>query len=670
MRNSLTLRGLAAAVALLALSLPGQTPFAQVEILNTTGMAGLTTADVVIPLKKGQVMTIPQLRTDQDKICHVRPLGARWPDNSHRYLRVDLPVEVQPGERRVIKLNVDTGPTPTFSVHPVVATGLANVKTWFLASKKRVEFTNPMLIEDTPRMRVYRRSVRIPDSCMWAQLDYLVMHDTPHVRFYLQWGQSNPIVDELYEDPGLVSMETQGAKFVFEEPDTKLHHQYEIQGIDGNVLHTGGWIADGQAQCLEGRITFGAGAPRVRAMAFGWSESAAFGPFGELVPGISLDQNWWQELVDYENFIQARIPWAAPRHGCSADPSLAGSQQDFGTIVMRPDLLLHDPSRLKAIARSVYQEWCRPTHFREFSLERVTKQAHPQLFVLSGRPHFSIKATTVDLLGKKGEYLDSSKVTYDESRRSWRGHDAEHLSLNYLVGFAMTTGDRLALEECSHLVELFLAEFTEYTHPTVRPGAARMVGRSLLAGSWLWLITGRQDLKDRLVTRAQSVPVYYKKPRAGVPSILPKVLVPRQDATRGHYWPPWEEAIAAVGLCAVDALFDLPECAEAAISISENVVMHGMGRTSWGWRVGYKIPIEGAENEPYRAITDPLFESVHSSGGGLTRWTMPSVVIAAVHSPDPAIRNYATSMFFEMFQDQGIYEDQRLLEWLAVLKKH
>ena len=95
-------------------------PFAEVEVLNTTNRGGMAVADVVLPLARGQAFGLPTLVTDQGMFCEVRPMGASWPDGSLRYARVDVPVDVTPGERRTVVLFPGTGNPPDFELLPGV----------------------------------------------------------------------------------------------------------------------------------------------------------------------------------------------------------------------------------------------------------------------------------------------------------------------------------------------------------------------------------------------------------------------------------------------------------------------------------------------------------------------------------------------------------------------
>lgn len=656
-----------------ALSAQAGPPVAAVELLNTTKQGGWTVADVVVPVPRGKAFTAPNLVTAGGRLCQTEPMGARWPDGSLRCIHVDVPVYVRAGERRTEMLSLWTGILRPHTPALIVRQRLPQLRVWFYARGQYLLFTNPVLVEKGPLVHVYRSRVRAKNSCIWAELRTLVYHDVPHVRFYLQWGNSNPVRRELHEDPGEVSLAVRGADVVVDEEAAKIRQRRPPTsggGVDLS-LHSEGYLADGQAQCFEGRFVFaGAMPPRVRAIAHGWVSSNAFGPFGELLPEAKVDAARWQKRIAADAIGQRKDPWAAPLHGCNPDPSNTGDQADFGVVVMREDVLGADPSRLESIARSVYQEWCRPTHFRELDLRPVTLKNHPNLITLAGRPHWPA-GPRIDTLGKPRRYLDAKKIAADPKGRPFRGHDAEHLSLNYLCAFALTTGDRLARLECEHMTELWLAEFTHNSGTFNDPaGSARAVGRSLQAGCWLWLVTGRNDLAVRIAQRVGAVRAQLSKPRNPVTAALPYVLTPRWSRKLGYYWPAWEEAIAATGLAAVHALFQWQEAGVLAATLSDNIVRHGIGFASPGWRVGYQLPFVTSLGVPYVSLLDPWFGQMQAAGSGLTLWTLPAIILAARYSQDPATRWLAGRMFGDLMADPRFAGKERIVDWMVVVPRH
>lgn len=656
-----------AALTLSAACLSAQSRLALVEVLNTTPHQGVAVADVVVPLARGKLHKVPALITDAKRVCQVAAMGARWPDGSLRYLRVGMPVQVKANQRRTVQLFEHTGAIPGFVVHPKVAAA-GNVRAWFWANDFRTSFPAPKLLESGPAFQLHRSRLRVAGTSIWAELTIVLPSGQPHGRFYLAWGNSDPSNPFLSEWVDQVELELGGVRVELEHPGKVLGTRQTRDGV-GVMLHRYGPIADGQAQCLEGRLSFAGQAPRVRAIARGWAESQAFGPFGELFPESKVSAVAFADMIAEDRKAQIDGPWARAVHGCNPDPRNTGNQRDFGVVVMRPDVLRADPGRLSLIARSVFQEYCRPTHFRDRDVSRVRRAKHPKLLTLGGRPHFR-SAKWVDLLGKPGRYLLSHEIARDPSGRRFQGHDDQHLSINFLCAYALTTGDRMARLECEHQVELWLSEFTiDSGTYNDKPRAARATGRSLLAGCWLWLVTGRADLRKRIEQRSRNIVQRLTKPRHGVAKLLPGVLVPRSSSRDGVYWAPWEEALAVTGLNAVAQLFGVPEAMAVAKVVSTNLVRHGIGVTPSGWRVGYFLPFHDDHGRPYVALTDPLFASVQAAGRGLTRWSLPAVLFAARYTDDPWAAFMANTILHDLLSDPKFLGHPDLLKWMGVLKR-
>lgn len=651
----------------ITLTAQSQTPFAKVNVLNTTTHAGTDVADVVLPIAEGRLRSVPRLITDQGHHCAVRAFGARWDDGSYRYLAVNMPVDVGPGQTSTIDLTTTGTTPPAFAMHPAIVRKLLDIRLSMRFGSSHVGFSDPVLLNQNHLVELFRRQLRVPGSSMWAELWVLVYRNQPHARFYLQWGNSNPLTTTLGEDPGKVQFEFIGMDASFQNPGKILDSSPLPGGGTRVLLHGGGMIGDGQAQSMEGQFLFSGAAPRVRAMAQGWAGSGAFGPFGEIFPQIEVSTATWNQMLADDVRTEIAHPWAPSVHGCNPQPSNTGAQADFGIVAMRPDVLRADPARLSMIARSTQQEWCRSTHFKELDLSPVTVANHPKWIQFGGRPHFRGGAW-VDCLGKPPRPPLPSEQATDPLDRPFVGHDAEHWSVNYLCAFALTTGDPIAVKQCNHQVELWLARYTRDSGSyTDQPAAARAEGRGLLAGCWLWLVTGRKDLEDRLIHRSKLLLPEVTGPETGPPGKLPGVLEPRWSAAEGHYWPPWEEALAAAGAAAVATLFDVPEARVVADVISTTVVRHGIGYTHKGWRVGYWLPFTQFGELPYYALLDRDFEAKRSAGPGLTIWTLSAVVQAALGSKDRFAHDMAVVVLVELLTDPLTWKEGRVADWITVV---
>jgi hypothetical protein len=622
-----------------------------VELVNTTDVSGRAVAEVVMPLKAGDFAGVPFVVTKDDKVpCQAFAMGAKYDDGSLRYLRLEVPVDVQPRERRTIALLATDQTPPPFEKHGAIRNTIG-VDTRLRVGQKTFAFPEPALIEEGPVTKVYRSRLRATGSMLWAELTISLYTKLNYSKFTLQWGNSDPSNPELYEDPGQVELQIQGPDWVFEQPWKILK-----SGVTGTwrfaLLHDGGQISDGQSQVLEGRFLYEGGVkPRVFAIAKNWGAVGTFGPYGYLMPEIAVNPDDFANLIKEESRKQRNHPWARCVHGCNPDPSNTGYQNDFGTTMMRADVLLADPRRIPTILRSIYQEACRATHHRETDVSRVTAANHPNLLTLDGRP----KTTeSKDLLGKKRAWLRTTMK--GPSNERWLGHDVEHLSINYLAGIALLTGNRWARDEVDHHVELYLTGFTHKTGGyNDSPGPARKVGRSSLAAIWMWQVTGRDDVRKRLINRTDDVLAKLNSIQLNI-----KVVAPR-----GSYWVPWEEGMAATGLYAVYRNFGTTSALDVINLTTASLGINGFAKLSNGqWRCGYELPWRFSNGKDYVASQDPNFGNL-AAGNGLTTWSIPGLFIAAEHHPNPAVRAHCLKILRERYSRKmnGLSFD---LQWVCV----
>lgn len=624
-----------------------------INIVNTTANSGAAVAEVVLPLNQGDLMEVPQIRTDDDEACQVTRMGPVFPDGSLRYLRMEIPVTVEPNEQKTIGLQTVGAGNPEFRKHSAIQ-GDIGIEATLKVGNVEVAFPTPVLIEQGPITRVFRSRVRAEGTMIWGELTVNTYSDLPHAKFTLQWGNSDPRRPELIEDPGKVYFEVRGANVEFEHKEAKILSEEKVADRSTVKLHDGGGITDGQSQLVEGRLLFGevGSPPRVAAIADNWVATGTYGPFGYLIPEIPIDPGQFESLIENDQKAQQDHPWAASFHGCNPDPKDTGHQNDFGVIMMRPDVLLADPRRLPTIIRSIYQEACRPVHFREVDVSRVQLANHPDLLMLGCRPKIT---ESKDLLGKVREYAPAGMRTGRDAR--WQGHDPEHVSINYLAGIALLTGNRFAREECDVHRVAYLSSFTYQTGGwTDLPGPARSVGRSSLAAIWAFLVTGDTAISTRVSNRSKDLLVRMGQANTRFPVI----------ADRGTYWVPWEEGIGLAGLKAIHHNFGTPECLSIMELASATVVINGIGKGDQDqWRCGYKPPYTFANGDDYIPLLDPNFQSTHAAGSGLTTWTMPAVVIAAESHPNGLVREHALKILQERHghATQGMAPE---LDWLCV----
>lgn len=609
----------------------------QIRIVNKASHVGLAVAEVVVPLQKGAFFTTPNVRTEYDKVCQVFAMGAPHDDGSIRYLRLEVPVDSTANQTQTLQLKCTDGPNPEFIRHSSIS-GITGITARFLASGDTVHFPSGSLIEQGPTSQTYRSRLRVPSSMLWAELLVTLYTGQPHAKFTLQWGNSDARTTDLSEDPGTVELQISGARVEFEYAAAKVHKRWESETASHAVLHTAGMIADGQSQLIEGRLVFaGESPPRVYAISLDWLQAGTFGPFPHLLPEIKVDPEEFEALVESNEAKHKDHPWSWPVHGCNPSPSSTGFQNDFGSSVMRADVLLANPSRLRTIIRSVYQEACRTSHHRELDVSRVLAKNHPNLLTLTGRPKY--EGSNPDMLGKLKNVWITEMMRSPEGQR-WKSHDGQHLSINYLGAIALLTGNRFARTEIEHHCMLYLTGFT-YNRGSYNdsPGASRQVGRSSLAAIWMYLVSGREEIRTRVINRAKELKV-----RMATYNVKLSVMKPRSGGTR---WYGWEEGCGTSGLAAIYQHYGTPEALDIIHDVARSIVMHGYGKLTDGrWRVGYQIPMEDGNGNAYVALGDPNFPTI-AAGSGLTRWGIPGVVLGADIHPDEDVRIRAKQILRE-----------------------
>ncbi len=622
----------------------------KIEIVNITSVTGLAVAEVVVPLKEGEFKSTPLVRTGDKLPCQAFAMGPVFADGSLRYIRLEVPATVTENEQRTISLVATKDSPPPFTKHNSVR-GTIGVNARLRVGNNTFDFPNPCVLETGPVTKVYRSRLRATGTMIWAELTVSLYTNMPHSKFTLQWGNSDPDNPKLYEDPGQVEFQIQGPDYQFEHA-SKVIKKSEAGTWRMALLHDGGQISDGQSQLVEGRFIYESSAtpPRIVALAKDWAIAGTYGPYGNLLPGLPINSVEFTTLIEDDDNKQKEHPWARCVHGCNPDPSNTGYQNDFGTTMMRADVLMADPRRLPTIIRSIYQEACRATHHRERDISRVRAANHPKLLTLDGRP----KTTeSKDMLGKNREWLTTTMR--GPSNERWLGHDTEHLSINYLAGIALLTGNRFAREEVDHHAELYLTGFTHNSGSyNDSPGPARKVGRSSLAAIWMWQVTGRNDVRARLEHRTDDV---LKKLRSAQLNI--KVVAPR-----GSYWVPWEEGMAATGLFAVYRNFGSQSALDVIILTTAALAVNGFGKHNGNWRCGYELPWRFSNGADYMASQDPNFPNL-AAGGGLTIWSIPAIFIAAEHHPIANVRQLCLKILQERYSRSlnGLSFD---LDWICV----
>ncbi len=584
--------------------------------------------------------------------AQVERLGPLWPDGSMRTTRLTFPTELAAGEVRRHQVSIEpSAVAPPFAVRPEV-TGPWSVG--LECDGVAIEWGRPEVLHTGPVAQVARRRGRIPGTQIWAEWLVEIPSGLPMLRWWLHWGASDPTTTALRQEFGEVALVVTGARLVIRHEMAKtMRADYEPTSARV-VLDDGPFISDGQSQATQGVLLFwpteradpvefssleAEALFPVLAISNDWPESKAFGAFGIVPEAPEWLQQPWQQVDATIAKIRRemprdRDPWGWSRHGCNPNPGDTGAQADFGVCQLWEEARSGIPLRLHWAQFGVYQEACRPTHFREEDVGPVTHQAHPNAMIWSGRPH----RVSGDRLGKDRELADwDTRRTGDG--RGWMGHDHEHWSVNYLCAYAMLTGDRWAETEVEHQVELWLG--------AVRTGAsagrwghlwaARAEGRLLMAGAWLYCVTGREEVLARMVDRVAAVYAGEWAGRNGT-DVQPTQVVdwdPRSglpDPPREQFWMPWQDGFVVAGLEAVLKFSDVLNLRTMILSrLARTLTLFGYydfgGHGNW---VAAKS-VAWNDGEPIEPSNYPIQVALY---GGYGKWMQQGVLLAETYAVD------------------------------------
>ena len=363
-----------------------------------------------------------------------------------------------------------------------------------------------------------------------------------------------------------------------------------------------------------------------------WRGTNAFGPFG-FVPDAPP---WLRGALGRVALAKRHSKFAqqakTPGHPLQRlplmlqkGPGATGDQMDFGIIKVTPVASTGLPSFLHEVEFSALQEACRPVHFFESNGAPIQTRDHPQWITWNCRTHWNCRVSP-DRLGKP---CPEPKF----ERHKWDGKDRQHWSTNYLCGYYLMTGSHWARREIENEVQLFLSIQTIRNVPTSSTGAARAVGRMLLAGCWLHQCTGDKTLLKRIEHRLKLVYLKTWKARGLGPECVRPIFIQRPESHvlggEVRYWIPWEECIAAIGMEAAYRLTGSPAAKELAAALSINVLRHGWVIRRNDARIGYRLAFQ-PEGKP---IPDEILASEPKTlsrlgGGGLAMWSIGAVEIA------------------------------------------
>src|SRR5690606_39163750 len=329
-------------------------------------------------------------------------------------------------------------------------------------------------------------------------------------------------------------------------------------------------------------------------VATNWKSSKAYGPFCYLPepPPWITDGGRAAAITTRELFLDWYLlrgeAWEDRPLGLLPFAPATGTQPDFGVGKLVDVFYSGMPFLIEAARYSAGEEAHRPVHHREADGSPVLAENHPMWVVVGGRTAWSASVSPDRL--KPDPHPSGRDKTH-----GWTGKDHEHWSSLTLAAAYLLTGSHSLRMEVDNEIELYLAS---HTLPSMRPGlpsnhmgSGRAVGRTLLTMSWMYLVTGREDVAERMRRRIEEcvVPQYVTLTEPGPVRPL-RIRPPDARAiSTGEQWVPWEEAQAVMGLEACHRVTGSENAHVVAFTVARNLILYGFRVDFSNTRVGYGI---------------------------------------------------------------------------------
>lgn len=635
--------------------------------------------------------------TDLPVVISCKPVGGTWPDGSARYLNVVAQVwpDARARTQEGLLCQLEVRPDPVDLPDLELSDWLTQVP--LFAARVLVNGSSPMhagtwlVGPDNPLRRRLVHRGRATDG-WWYELTYDLLSGCDYIPFTWQVGWS---------DPGEPAVNTQVASVEIELPaglypcvrdarDKGISLTPSLDLTRWMVKIAGaGTVADGQAIAVRGSLLiippqstglgdllattdesviratvaerFDSKRPDVEIEGardldanlnrlltlvaeseaemvlcdVDASVTGTVSPLGS-VPGLPpwLTQGSATDALERDAVAELKSvrfgAFQAPQLGLAAVPAGTGSQNDFGWLKDGGGNFLGQAVRRAAILRSLSFEYGRPTHVREEDGSKVRAAAHPDWHTWTGRTHFNIGASP-DRLGKAPGTILPAGGLY--------GLEVEHWSNNYVYE-AWRSANHLAIEEIDHRVEIFLAEFldTNTGHALEAQYPSRGAARTLYSGCQLWLASGRDDIRSRVMGRARKLQItngpdhFVGRIRAPLPNNA--TLLPTREC-----WLPYEEAFLAVALRGVWRLFGDARALDFSRKLAKTVALYGYQLNPL--RIASAVAWNGGAEIDQTSYQDPTWWKP-AVGTDYHWWALGAVLLAhedAVMTGDQSLAN-------------------------------
>jgi len=606
---------------------------------------------------------------------------SRWPDGSAMHAIADLEVDLQAGEQLKIglvpsnnlvasRVDRDTDvvdlpvPWPQFRVDGEDSTSDPDPPTE----------AHLLQIEN---LRTYRVGP------FWARLLVRRARWCRHFRWWLHWGLSDSrtmdytalaTVELVWPDGTYVAVRHEAQTLLRRYGDTLLLHHGRIG--DGQAQVVAGIAATLPAdasdvpQDIRDAAIADAKAPLIAMQTDGWN--GAFGPWGRVPAEPVSAEQWRAWVVAIYRALRAADPWQASVVGYAMG-SHAGDDADFGRAKLTVPVVSGDPTGLIPMQRSAYAEACRPQHdvdalsspIREGELQAGGARAHKW----SGRYFTRLYPDSRFYYHGKTfrDNIQPSDLATDRLGKSWFAVDRQHCSKNHALFYALLTGDPGLRWLIDSWCETWLGEHpVDSPSPTMNSSdTGRAIGRGLWLGVFLYELTGRADMRDRLVDRVNSLYAVMETRRTATIQTTGKFGgSTASGALPVDHWRPWEDAEAVVGLWVVHRLTGDPAALYLCRRVCGTLQRFGWVLRGGIWQTGVAVDWNNGEPlSPGQSALETRFQV--GSQHDYRTWGISGLRIAVHVCEDPAP---ASLILEQLIAEAGSTPSRRWAEWAVELQ--
>lgn len=345
-----------------------------------------------------------------------------------------------------------------------------------------------------------------------------------------------------------------------------------------------------------------------------------------------------------EHALRAMTTWEPAACGPAPMSLTTGDQEE--QVWTRGEALLPNAAPAVLVTYlSALKLAARPCHHLEVDGRQLDIGAHPDLVMLTGRPHYS-RVVSPDQLGKAdqnvGEWMTNG----------WIGPDRQHWFYKVVVAAYRYTGS----DACQWMLEnqarlYFFSETVRPNWSTSDYDSSRSVGWAGLLVSDLWSTLEDRTLAGIVAQRWRDRVLLVYIPKLGsAPGAIwqvflddPRVMAPEPG------WATWQQSLGAYGLdlgCRV-----IPGCDPRGRQIARDaafaVLDHGWTKHPDGWWRDWPFMLwthaGKVASEPYVRAPDSRYADGSVANGGwaaprymFSTWMVPHIALVLQHEPDNA----------------------------------